>query len=47
MDATGVYHEAFTYHLDEKGYALSIVDDKQVKNEDVAILTKANSLGSD
>jgi transposase len=32
MEATGVYHEALAYHLDEKGYALSIVLPNKISN---------------
>ena len=32
MEATGVYHEKFAYHLDEQGYDLSIVLPNKISN---------------
>src|SRR5438067_9489877 len=32
MEATGVYHEALAYFLDEKGYELSIVLPNKISN---------------
>ena len=32
MEATGVYHQKFAYHLDEHGYALSIILPNKISN---------------
>ena len=32
MEATGVYHQKFAYHLDEKGYKLSVVLPNKISN---------------
>ena len=32
MEATGVYHEAFAYFLDENGYEISIVLPNKISN---------------